>query len=252
MYVNRSLKVPLLDAIDRLSIIELKRERLRNETDRLAVENEHTFYTGVLDSYRAEGLIVRDEWVADMKNVNARLWDVEARIRTAQDDHLSLEDIGGLAVQLRDLNDERTKKRSAMAAQINIDTLAFGDAPTRDTRFKLPFHEAIDRLTILMLKRERLPHDDLTEKEYTFYEAVVHAYRADGVEIPPAWITQMKAINGRIWDIEGAIRQKREGEFGLEEMGRRTLALRHIGAERVSFKKKIAEVVQSDFYEVKI
>ena len=59
-YVNNSLTVPLLDALDRFSIIEIKRERLRNESDRKAVENDYLFYSRVLEHYRVSGVILED------------------------------------------------------------------------------------------------------------------------------------------------------------------------------------------------
>lgn len=251
-YINGGLKVPLLDAIDRFSIIELKRERLRDERDRSAVENEYAFYSRVLDAYRAEGVLVQNDWIAVMKEVNARLWDVEAEIRLAKQNGLSLEQVGQLAVHLRNFNDERTERRNRMAQEIDIDSLRIGDEHASDTALKLPLHEAVDRFTILMLRRERLAKNIPTKKEYAFYDAVLDAYRAEGVKIRDEWIEELKEINGRIWDLEGAIRQNREAEFGLEEMGRRTLELRTLGKERVAFKKKIAKAVRSNFYEVKV
>ena len=61
----------------------------------------------------------------------------------------------------------------------------------------------------------------------------------------------MLDMNGRVWDKEGAIRQGREGEFGLEERARRTLELREMSEERVSRKNAIAAAIGSAIYEVK-
>src|SRR3989344_7041783 len=254
-YINKDLKVPLPDAMDRITILMLKRERLADEKSRLVVEKEYALYQKVLGGYRDDGFVIKDEWIERMKETNAALWDVEAAIREARKNKLTLEEIGRLAVALRDRNDERTAVKDQIAGEVRVD---FYEMPTEstasDTSLMLPLHEAIDRITILVLKRERLPNDKdraLVEKEYAFYQRVLDSYRNNGIDVRKEWITEMKEINGRIWDIESAIRQGREGEFGLEEMGRRTLDLRELSKLRVACKKKIAEEVGLDFHEGK-
>ncbi|MDO8552917.1 MAG: hypothetical protein Q7S01_05375 [bacterium] len=254
-YVNTNLKVPLLEAIDRITILMLKRERLTDEQSRIIAEKEYDFYRKVLDSYRDDGLVIKDEWITRMKETNAALWDVEAAIREARKNKLTLEDVGRLAVQLRDKNNERNIIKGQIAGEVKID---FYEVPIEssasDTSLKLPLPEAIDRVTIAMLKLERLHHDNnraFIKKEYTFYRKVLDSYRNEGIDVKDAWVEEMKEINGHVWDIESAIRQGREDEFGLEEMGRRTLDLRELSKVRVACKKKIAEEVGLDFHEVK-
>ncbi len=255
-YVNSELKVPLLDAIDRLTILELKQEHLINEADRPSVEREIEFFNKVLEGYRKDGIAIKDAWFTDMKAINAKIWDVEADIRIAKKSAApNYEDVGHLAVKLRDCNDARTIVRDKHTAEVGIDFFETGDQVESKTPLKLPLHESIDRVTIASLKVERLPNDKnhaAYEKEFSFYTKVLDAFRAGGVDVKDEWISGMKAINARVWDKEGAIRQGREKEFGLEEMGRRTLELRDIGKERVAWKKKIAQSVGSDFYEVKV
>ncbi|MBI4129054.1 MAG: hypothetical protein HY460_03290, partial [Parcubacteria group bacterium] len=69
-YLNKELKVPLLDAIDKFTIIELKHERAENDENRQSIENETAFWKSVLDAYRKDGVDVRDEWIDIMKEVN--------------------------------------------------------------------------------------------------------------------------------------------------------------------------------------
>ncbi len=192
-----------------------------------------------------------------MKDINAEIWDVETNIRNGKRNNLTFEEVGRLAVQLRDLNDIRGKKKTGIMEEISID---FFEIPPKqaldtDTSLKLPLHETVDRVTITELYLERLPeHPNRRgiERELAFYLRVLDAYRAhDGVEISEKWLRGMKDINGRVWDREAAIRQGREKEFGLEEMGRRTLELRDLSKERVAWKNMIAQAVGLDFYEVK-
>ena len=256
-YINSSLKVPLLDAIDRFTIIELKSERLRDEKDRGAVQNEYDFFKKTLDAYRTEGVTIKDEWLRKMRDINAKIWDVESDIRNGRRNNLNNEAVGHLAVKLRDLNDVRGKERAAMVEEIQDDFYELPPAlvPGADTSLKLPLHEAIDRLTIAELKVQRLAKDKNLpsfERERAFYARVLDSYRADdGVDIKDGWLESMRDMNGRVWDEESAIRQGREKEFGLEAMGSRTLMLRDMSKERVGRKNKIAAEAGSNFYEVK-
>ncbi len=254
-YINKDLKVPLLDAIDKYTIIQLKHERAETPENRQSIANETAFWEGVLDSYRRDGIPVKDEWIAVMKEINGRLWDVEEAIRNAKKNKLSNEEVGKLAVQLRDTNDERVKKRARMVAELDNDFFETGDEISPHTPYKLPLHETVDRLTITMLKLERLKDDKnyaSFQREHDFYSKVIDAFRRDGIDVKDEWIADMKKANGRVWDRESAIRQGREAEFGLEEMGRRTLELRDIQMqERIPAKNRVALEIGAPFYEIK-
>lgn len=121
---------------------------------------------------------------------------------------------------------------------------------------KTPLPEAIDKLTILMLKKERLPESNerlSVEREYQYYLAVIDAYRADdGIDVKQEWIDDLYVANGKCWDLEAAIRQGRDAELGLEEVGRRAIQLRDLNKIRIEAKNRIAEQTGMDFFEVKV
>lgn len=255
-YLNAFLKVPLPDALDRFTIISLKRDRLAGGLDTSVIQNEYAFYEKVLESYCTEGFVIKDEWVTRMLDANAALWDVESEIRKSRKNALTDEAVGRLAIRLRDSNDFRTNELNEIAETIAVDFYATADelpAPGTAT-LKPPLHETIDRLTTLMLKNERLPDSasrDAAETQGGFYKKVLASYVRDGTRVEEEWFTSLKEINGRVWDKESAIRQGREKELGLEEIGRRTLQLRELSKERVAYKRKIAEAGGLAFYEIK-
>ena len=112
-----------------------------------------------------------------------------------------------------------------------------------------PLSEIIDRLSILMLKCERFPaHMRPVEERQRFLDAF-NEMRPQDIR-KTGWLCDQVEINGRIWDLEAAIRQGKEGELGLEEVGRRALKLRDLNAERVRRKNMIAGVL-GEFREVK-
>ena len=118
-----------------------------------------------------------------------------------------------------------------------------------------PLSEIVDRLSILMLKVERLPSNEhspaLNNEVHRFEDAVrLFGYSVDPNRIA-RWIADQKEINGRIWDLEAAIRQGKGGELGLEEVGRRALAMRELNKERIRRKNLIAAEMR-EFQEIKI
>lgn len=122
---------------------------------------------------------------------------------------------------------------------------------------KVPFPEAIDKLSILMLKIERLTPEqkantEFLQEEYEYYKMIVDLYTKDGVAVNEEWIAMMRDINGQCWDLEASIRQGKEGELGLEEIGRRALKLRDLNKERIARKNRIAKDSGTGFFEIKI
>jgi hypothetical protein len=106
-----------------------------------------------------------------------------------------------------------------------------------------PLAEIIDRLSILDLKRSRLPADAATEAYATLLRTAAFTESALPQQQIRAWYDMLSEVNGRIWDLEAYIRAGRDGELGLEEIGRRALTIREINGERVGVKAAIAEAI---------
>lgn len=100
--------------------------------------------------------------------------------------------------------------------------------------------DAADRWSIALLKHERLGHS--VDEAYEMQKACLTA--------DPLLIDALYTANGKIWDLESDIRKGKEGELGLEEVGRRALAIRELNAQRIAIKNKIAATCGS-FQEVK-
>lgn len=245
--------MPLHEAIDRLTILMLKRDRLRDEKDRPVVEKEYVFYKRVVDSYRKDdGIDIKDKWIEDLKEINAQCWDRETNIRLGRTNGLSLEEVGQCMIHLRDINRIRMGLKNKIIEETG---LGFNEIKVQgNTDLKTPLPEAIEKMGILTLKLNGVPSEEyrrLLEKEYDFYTKVVDAYREDGVNVKDEWIEALKEINGATWKMEIDITQGRENELGLEEVGRRAILLRDGNKIRIALKKKIADEAGLDFYEIK-
>ena len=100
--------------------------------------------------------------------------------------------------------------------------------------------EVLDRFTILRLKLERIRDKNLIP-EYEAFKKTIDEYKKNGVNLKQKWIDDLYEVNGKIWDLEFDIRRGKEGELGLEEVGRRAIAIRNLNNIRVNIKNKIAE-----------
>ena len=116
---------------------------------------------------------------------------------------------------------------------------------------KMPLPEILDRLSILKLKIERIGEPHL-KKELKEYENALRDYEKRGIKIKQEWLENFYEINKSIWDLESDIRSGKEGKLGLEEVGRRAIAIRELNKQRVSLKNKIVEETGLGFKDVKM
>ncbi len=114
-----------------------------------------------------------------------------------------------------------------------------------------PLAEVIDRLTIVKLKVERIKTEDKT-KEYQHYLKGLENFKKKGIEIKQEWIDKLYEANAKIWDLEHDIRKGKDGELGLDEIGRRALQIRDINKVRISIKNEIVEATGSGFKDIKM
>jgi len=116
---------------------------------------------------------------------------------------------------------------------------------------EMPLPEILDRLSILKLKIERIGEPHL-QKELEEYEKALVEFKIKGMFIDENWIKDLYKLNGEIWDLESDIRKGKEGELGLEEVGRRAILIRGINNKRVAIKNKIVEETGHGFKDVKM
>ena len=111
---------------------------------------------------------------------------------------------------------------------------------------KMPISEIADRLSIAILKDRRTFEDmkseiDCYQNELDGYDTDVHDY-----------VQRLIEVNGKIWDLEADIRAGREGELGLEEVGRRAIKIRGLNKVRVGIKNEMVEQYGEGFKDIKI
>lgn len=118
-------------------------------------------------------------------------------------------------------------------------------------KMEMPLPELLDRLVIVRLKAERIG-DKEKEEELEFYNKELESYRKKGFIIKNEWLKKLYEVNGKIWDLEADIRKGKEGELGLEEVGRRAIEIRNLNKIRIGIKNEITEITGSGFKDVKV
>lgn len=115
----------------------------------------------------------------------------------------------------------------------------------------MPLPELLDRWSILKLKIERIkePHLNL---EMEAYQKALDEFEEKGIEIKKKWLDELYDLNKQIWDLESDIRNGKEEELGLEEVGRRAILIRETNKKRITVKNKIVEESGHGFKDVKM
>ena len=120
---------------------------------------------------------------------------------------------------------------------------------------RYPLDELIDKRSIIQLKMERIPiRKEELKGEYEDYTESILEYETDNITSPMdvvEWHEELYKINGQIWDLEGDIRAGKEGELGLEEVGKRALAIRDLNSERILVKRDIVARTGIGYKDVK-
>ena len=120
-----------------------------------------------------------------------------------------------------------------------------------DKMMETPLAELIDRYSIMRLKVERIG-DSYLNNELEVIRHSINKYKERGILVSEEWIQKLYEINGKMWDLEYDIRKGKEGELGLEEVGRRALLIRDLNKQRISVKNGIAEITGSGFNDIKM
>lgn len=117
----------------------------------------------------------------------------------------------------------------------------------------MPICELCDRLTIAQLKMSRLPDGEINKEELqaqiNYYSLGIDPFNEELRRL----IFELQSINGKMWDAEYDIRKGLDADLGLEEIGRRALAIRNLNRERIAVKNKITDLVgQPEFKDCKM
>jgi hypothetical protein len=111
-----------------------------------------------------------------------------------------------------------------------------------------PIAELCDRYSIASLKSARIGSDECTQEKETLTRELIQVMGKYDLRKE---IQELININAEIWDLEAAIRQGKDEELGLEEIGRRAIAIRGKNKIRIEIKNRITEKTGNGFKDIK-
>jgi len=101
---------------DRYTIAQLKLERLPDsEIDKEGLRRQIRYYDSGID----RSLPGMADFLCNLLEINASIWDAEATIRQGLDADLGLSEIGTRAIRIRDLNRIRVRIKNQIADLVN-------------------------------------------------------------------------------------------------------------------------------------
>jgi len=117
------MKYPLDELLDKRSIIQLKIERIEDNSDKERLKKEFEDYTKAIEEYVKGGVCSFEqveEWYKELYEANGTTWDLETNIRKGQIGEMSLDEIGKTAIKIRESNGVRVRIKSNIVETVGI------------------------------------------------------------------------------------------------------------------------------------
>lgn len=117
------MRYPLDELIDKRSIVQLKIERIQDDSDKARLKKEYSDYNQAIQEYISEGVCTEEqvkEWHNQLYKANGITWDFESKIRMGQIGDLSLDEVGRTAIKIRESNGVRVRIKSSIVEKIGM------------------------------------------------------------------------------------------------------------------------------------
>ena len=112
---------------------------------------------------------------------------------------------------------------------------------------KFPIIELIDRLSIAEVKQNMTNDNDI---ELEFYQQ--QCVDLDWNKISDLY-AQLVQVHSEIWQLEAKLREGRDHELELDEIGRRAIEIRDYNNKRIAIRNRIADILDiDDVREIKV
>ena len=121
------MRYPLDELLDKRSIVQLKIERIEDDSEKKRIKKEFSEYSEAIEEYVREGKCSHEQvghWHKELYEANGKTWDLEAKIRKGQlgnlEDIKVLAEIGRTAVKIRESNGIRVAIKSKIVEATGI------------------------------------------------------------------------------------------------------------------------------------
>ena len=118
--MNINVELSIGEFFDKITILEIKQERIKDQDKLVNINKEHDSLLGLLDNLPISRSDVADE-VADLKKVNEELWVIEDDIREKERSKTFDEEFIRLARSVYITNDRRSEIKRAINLKLGSD-----------------------------------------------------------------------------------------------------------------------------------
>lgn len=101
---------PIIELVDRLVIAKVKWKRTQLNKEEL------DWYQGQMSNFDISKI---SQELIELGHIHNSIWNLEAELKSNQEQKLSLEEIGRRAIEIRNLNSQRVKLKNQMAEMLN-------------------------------------------------------------------------------------------------------------------------------------
>lgn len=115
---------------------------------------------------------------------------------------------------------------------------------------RYPLSDLLDRISITRLKKQRTGQQTRILQHYTLMQSLEKDYDTD-INVNK-YIQRLYQVNGRIWDLQSDIRQEKEEQLGLQQVGRRAIKIRQINKQRIDIKNQVTKILGIGFPDIKV
>ena len=110
--MNIEIPISVGELVDKLTILEIKKEKIQDTNKLININNEYDELTKLAIQLKNKNEEEYTKLFNELKNVNLKLWEIEDKIRILESEKIFNEEFVELARSVYFTNDERAKVKN--------------------------------------------------------------------------------------------------------------------------------------------
>ena len=256
------------DLIDKILVLKIKQERIKDPLKRANIQNElqllqNIYHTNASQADKLKELETR------LLQVNKNLWDLEDKTRLKEQQECFDQEFIDLVNSVLINNDERAcikrtinllgsshiieEKSYSHIKESSLETYNETNKQQNLLMVPLPLGDLVDRITILLIKKEKIQNKIKLANITTEYQ-ILNATREKAIEPSPAFdqlFNNLYESNKQLWEIQDQLRAKKQAAQFDEQFIQLGRSVYHVNDTRCKIKKQINILCGSHLIEEK-
>ena len=110
------MEIPPAEIIDRMSIVQLKVERIGNEESKIELD----ILKKEIENFRNKGMEIKNEWLEELYNINKEEWDLLGEMNEEREKNKDLSKIVELYLRTEQVNKKRAQAKNKIVEETGI------------------------------------------------------------------------------------------------------------------------------------